>query len=273
MRGTTGTRTGTAEVVPVLLYHAVTATPGDQIAPFTVPPDEFARQLDAVLATGRRVVRFGELLDGVADRRPSVAITFDDGYADFATSALPALLSRSLPSSLFLTTGWLAGGARREPGPTDPMLAWSQLPELLESGVELGAHSHSHPQLDTLNGRSLRNELTRPKDLLEAALDRPVDLFAYPHGYSGPRVRRATADAGYRGAAAVRNALYRSGTDPFAAARLTVTSSTTADDVARWLDGVGVQVAGAGESLATKGWRAYRRGRALLRGRPGSDYR
>lgn len=284
MSGGTQTTTATGHVVPVLLYHAVTATPGSQIAPFTVTPDEFARHLDAVLASGRRPVRFGDLLTAELapaggalgaspeGRRP-VVITFDDGYADFAESALPALLARSVPSTLFVTTGWLAGGRHGEPGPTDRMLAWSQLPELLESGVELGAHSHSHPQMDTLGGRPLREELVTPKALLEAALGREVDLFAYPHGYSGPRVRRETRYSGYRAAAAVRNALHRPGTDPFAAARLTVTSTTTAEDITRWLDGVGVPVAGPRESLATKGWRTYRRGRAVLRGRPGSDYR
>ncbi|MGZ4644307.1 MAG: polysaccharide deacetylase family protein [Blastococcus sp.] len=264
--------------VPVLLYHAVTTTPGSHIAGFTVTPDEFARQLDAVLEAGCTPLTFGELLSvearGGADRpdRP-VVITFDDGYADFAASALPALRARSLTSTLFVTTGWLDGGTTREPGPTDPMLAWSQLPELLDAGVELGAHSHSHPQLDTLTATALRDELVTPKEQLEDALGRPIDLLAYPHGYNGPRVRRAAREGGYRAAAAVRNALHRPGEDPFAVARLMVTRTTTARDVAAWLDGRGAPVAAPGESLATRGWRSYRRGRAILRRAPGSDYR
>jgi hypothetical protein len=71
----------------------------------------------------------------------------------------------------------------------------------------------------------------------------------------------------------VRNALHPPGEDTFAVARLTVTDTTTAQDVTRWLDGVGAPVADPRESMATRGWRAYRRGRAILRRRPGSDYR
>lgn len=271
-------------VVPVLLYHAVTEDPGSQIAPFAVSPAEFERQMDVVQAAGRTIVSFGQLISGDVRGAPEAAarsgsaerrvvITFDDGYADFADAALPALQARGLVSTLFLTTGWLAGGPGRTPGPTDRMLSWSQLPELQEAGVELGAHSHSHPQLDTLTRPALRDELGRSKDLLEDALRREVDTFAYPHGYNGPRVRRATRESGYRAAAAVRNALHPPGGDPYAVARLMVTRATTAGDVARWLDGTGAPVAGRRDSLATRGWRVYRRGRAVVRGAAGSDYR
>jgi peptidoglycan/xylan/chitin deacetylase (PgdA/CDA1 family) len=271
-------------VVPILLYHAVSKDPGHHVAPFTVSPAEFERQMDVVRAAGRTSLSFGELMSagpsvgtqaagasGDAARR--VVLTFDDGYADFADAALPALRARGLASTVFLTTGWLAGGASQEPGPSDRMLSWSQLQELSEDGVELGAHSHSHPHMDTLTAPALRDELIRSKALLEDALDREVDTFAYPHGYNGPRVRRATRDSGYRSAAAVRNALHRPGGDPYAVARLMVNRATTAQDVARWLAGTGAPVAGPGETLATRGWRLYRRGRAVARRTAGSDYR
>jgi peptidoglycan/xylan/chitin deacetylase (PgdA/CDA1 family) len=256
-------------VVPVLVYHAITETPGTRIAPFTVTPSAFERHLDLVVAAGRRSATFSELTDG-GPVAPSVVITFDDGYADFR-GALPALQARSLVATLYVTTGWLDGGPN-EPGPSDAMLSWSELPELDAAGVEVGAHSHSHPQLDTLAPGVLRDELRRPKDLLEDALGHAVPSFAYPHGYHGPRVRRSTREAGYRSAAAVRNALHSPGEDRFAVSRLMLTSTTTDAQLAAWLDG-DTAVAPRRESMGTIGWRVYRRGRALLRGIPGSDYR
>lgn len=274
--------------VPVLLYHAITDTPGQHIAPFSVSPAAFEQQLDLLVAAGYRCVTFGELMrqeaigavaadgpgaDGRApgDQRVAV-ITFDDGYADFATAAVPALRARSLVSTLYLTTGWLDGGAQRTPGPSDPMLAFDQLAELRAEGVELGAHSHSHPQMDTLGMAALRDELTRPKELLEDVLGTAVTTFAYPHGYNGPKVRRMTREVGYESGAGVRNAVHRPGEDRYAISRLTVTRATTPTEFSSWLDGVDGVRAITGEAWETKGWRAYRRGRAILRRRPGSDY-
>lgn len=271
--------------VPILLYHAITETPGQHIAPFTVTPRAFQEQLDVLVSAGYRCLTFGELMraeaaapSGVAaggpDDRPVAVITFDDGYADFATAALPALRARDLPSTLYLTTGWLEGGPAREPGPSDAMLSFAQLPELLAQGVELGAHSHSHPQMDTLGAAAVRDELNRPKQLLEDALGSAVTTFAYPHGYHGPRVERLTGEAGYRTAAAVRNAVHVPDESPFSVSRLMLTSTTSTEQFTSWLDAAAGASRPAGrEAWATRGWRAYRRSRAVLQRRPGSAYR
>ncbi|MGK5110460.1 MULTISPECIES: polysaccharide deacetylase family protein [unclassified Geodermatophilus] len=264
--------------VPILLYHAITETPGEHIAPFAVSPRAFAQQLDVLVDAGYRCITFGELVAAeVAGRPPGsdggrvAVITFDDGFADFATAALPALRDRSLVSTLYVTTGWLEGGPERRPGPSDRMLSFAELPGLLAEGVELGAHSHSHPQMDTLRAAQLREELVRPRELLEDVLGRPVTTFAYPHGYNGPRVRRATRAAGYDNACGVRNALHCAGEDVFAISRLMLRRTTTLDQLSRWLQDVECTPVDR-EAWPTRGWRAYRRARAVVRRRPGSVY-
>jgi hypothetical protein len=70
----------------------------------------------------------------------------------------------------------------------------------------------------------------------------------------------------------VRNTLHQPGEDLFAISRLTVTADTTPTDVSAWLAGT-AGVKPVGEALQTKGWRAYRRGCAVLRRAPGNVYR
>src|SRR5215212_8336398 len=103
--------------IPILCYHAVTESPGRHIAPFTVAPSTFRAHLDLLLESGYRCVRMRDLDQEAAvpqssERVPErlAVITFDDGYADFASTALPALRARAMPSTLYLTTGWLRDG-------------------------------------------------------------------------------------------------------------------------------------------------------------------
>src|SRR5205823_843010 len=178
-----------------------------------------------------------------------------------------------LVSTLYVATGLLPGGpdAPVDDGIASHMLDWPQLAGLREAGVEIGAHSHTHPHMATLGSARAGEEIRRSKALLESAIDAPVDTFAYPHGYSSARVRRLVRDAGFRGACGVKNALSSPRDDRFALARLMIGADTSADDVERWLRREGAPAGRSGEGLRLRAWRAYRRARALVRRRPGSD--
>lgn len=100
-----------------LSYHRVTPYPDPsfEVFPGTVSatPEVFAAQMD--LLTQRHTVvpmdRVIEWLDGRSDLPPRPAvITFDDGYADNYTHALPILRERGLPATVFLTTGLIGTG-------------------------------------------------------------------------------------------------------------------------------------------------------------------
>ena len=108
---------------------------------------------------------------------------------------------------------------------------------MADCGLEIGAHTVTHPQLDTLPARAVRRELQVPKAVLEEQLGLPVPAFAYPHGYNSPAVRRLVREAGYTSATAVRNALSSTRDDPYRIARLMLKSTDTTADLAFWLDG------------------------------------
>lgn len=256
--------------LPILLYHSIDDDPPDWIAPFSVGARAFRDQLDRVVASGRTPVRAAQVLDALAGGpelpERSVLITFDDGFEDFVRTALPALSERALPPALFVTTGCLRP-ARDSLLPPARMLSAAQVAQIAEAGVELGAHTHTHPQLDAVPRGAAREELTVSKDILEQTLERPVDLLAYPHGYSDPAVRTLAAKIGYRGGFAVRNALSSEHDDMFRVARLTVRADTPREQFDAWLRGEGARTAPYRESIATRGWRIYRRGRNVTRAR------
>ena len=261
-------------IIPILLYHSVSANPAQWIAPYTVSPRVFANHLELMTASERTAITVSQLREAAQGRtrlpqRP-LLVTFDDGFADFAEVA-PALAARNLPCTLYVTTGALRGRGPRPPEmtlPPAPMLTWSQLTELDEKYVEIGAHTHSHPQLDVLRPQAAAVEIRRCKHLLEDVLGREVPSFAYPHGFHSSSVRGLVRAAGYTSACAVMNALSSDADQMFSLARLTIRADTTSGQMVAWLAGRDAPVAPYPEKLRTRAWRLYRkaRGSQSLRG-------
>lgn len=266
---TTGVRTA----IPILLYHSVSDDPPRWLAEFTVTPRQFQSHLELIVASGRTPLTVSALVAnmraGTLDSN-SVAITFDDGHADFAAEAAPRLVQAGLCSTLYVTTGGLEGSSEKTSlaVPPSPMLAWSSLRAMERDGVEIGSHSHTHPELDTLRLAASEGEIVRSKQLLEGALGHEVATFAYPHGYSSRRVRTIVEQVGFTSACGVREALSWAGDDVYNLARLTVRASTPLECIRSWLAGEGAPIARSGERTATKMWRYYRRARRLRRWRP-----
>ena len=132
--------------------------------------------------------------------------------------------------------------------------------------MEIGAHTHTHAQLDTVSLTRAADEVERSKAMLEDALGHPVASFAYPHGYSSAKVRRLIAERGFSSGAAVRNRFSAATDDPLRLARLTVRSDTPTSTLCAWLSGVEAPRPNHSEAISTRLWRAYRRARATTVG-------
>jgi peptidoglycan/xylan/chitin deacetylase (PgdA/CDA1 family) len=260
--------------VPVFLYHAVTDDPPAWIAPFTVTPRTFVEQLDRIADSGLSVIPLRRLVAaqrGGPDLPPrSAVLTFDDGFADFYWTVAPLLAERELPATLFVTTGAVHAPGGRAAGsllPPASMLNWRQISTLDAYGVEIGGHSRTHAQLDTVTGRQLVDEVVICKRELEDAVAHPVTAFAYPHGYSSPAVRRRVQKAGWSSACGVGYAFSSPADSPLRISRLMLRADVSSAQFRQWTTGQGAPVAPMPEQLRTKGWRAYRRIRATI-GRP-----
>jgi peptidoglycan/xylan/chitin deacetylase (PgdA/CDA1 family) len=253
-----------SQVIPILLYHSVADDPSAWARPFAVLPDEFARHLDLVAASEATTIKISDLRAALLGERQlphrPVLVTFDDGFADTLTVATPLLLARAMTWTVYVTTGVVG---RLSPG-GDRMLDWPGIAEMASAGAEIGAHSHSHPELDAVPRADMQREITLCKALLEDQLGARIESFAYPFGYSDPIVRRAVRAAGYSSACGVKNVLSSSADCQYAFSRLTVGPGTTPDQMRSWLSGL-AQVGREDERVATRGWRAVRRLRSRWR--------
>jgi peptidoglycan/xylan/chitin deacetylase (PgdA/CDA1 family) len=131
--------------------------------------------------------------------KPQVAITFDDGHVDNYEYALPLLVQYRMPATFYVTTGYL----NRDPGVLARFMAlrgvtlseieplsWRQVREFVAAGMEIGAHTFSHPNLAELAPERLSREIAAPKAEIEDKLGREVESFAYPFGQLHLHVNR-----------------------------------------------------------------------------------
>jgi len=191
-------------------------------------------------------------------------LTFDDGFADFYETAVPLLCRYGLTATLFVTTGWVAGGSQRGPGSQDGSLTWDHLAGIAAAGIEVAAHTEHHPELDQLAPAALQRELTGSKHLLEDRLGRAVTGLSYPFGYSSRRVRAAAAEAGYEYACVVANRVAGAGDDQYGLPRLTIGQATRLPGFARTVSAGRLPPEYVRYRVLTKGWAAVRRARSVL---------
>ncbi len=254
--------------LPVLMYHEV-AGRAQTASPLAVTPEAFASQLAYLHGAGFRTVTAAALPAALAAGKPldrTVVLTFDDGYDDFHARALPLISQHGFTATVFVTSGWVRDDGEwpdvERPG---RMLSWSQVAETAAAGIEIGAHSSRHPQLDQIAPDRLREELYASKARLEDKLGLRVPGLAYPFGYSNARVREMARATGYGYGYAVRNMIASPRADPFAIPRLTVQRTTTMAEFQAMVDGHLTPTLLKDRTL-TRGYAILRRTRALLNG-------
>jgi peptidoglycan/xylan/chitin deacetylase (PgdA/CDA1 family) len=255
-------------VVPILMYHSISQFATAKFRPFAVSPTAFAEQMSYLQQQGYTpvtVTQYREARTTTGAKLPErpVVITFDDGFADFYTDALPVLQQHGFTATLYVTTAFVDETSRwlRKEGEAErPMLTWQQLTVVDRAGIECGGHTHTHPQLDTLSKAAAQHEIVHCKEELEQHLGHTIKSFAYPFGYYTAQVRQLVAEAGYSSACAVKHALSSDATDALALTRFMVAADTDIQTFARLLTGTGISRA-AGIYLTTRTlvWQTIRR--------------
>ena len=220
----------------LMMYHGVGGSDGVRV-------DDFAAQLD-LLRARRRVVSLREAVSklGTPDARGLAAVTFDDGYRDFAELAVPVLREREIHATVFVPAGRVGGRNDWDAGYAEPrdVMGEAMLRSLDARWVEIGAHGATHCRLRDLEPADLREETAGARARLEALCDRPVRLFAYPYGQGDDfdeAAERAVIDAGFEAACSTRFGRGSTPADRYRLRRVGVECHDTLATLERKLDG------------------------------------
>jgi biofilm PGA synthesis lipoprotein PgaB len=179
-----------AHAATVLIYHHVSNT---MPATTSISPEHFIAHMDYLEKNNYKIVSLVELTeklrkgDILPDR--TIAITFDDSYADVYTAAYPILKKRGWPFTFFVNTDAVGSGKL--------FVTWDQLREMSKHGVTIANHTTKHNHLVRLSKdeslaqwrERIVNEITGAQTKIEQEIGSATKLFAYPFGEYNAELR------------------------------------------------------------------------------------
>lgn len=228
-------RQGRARAV-ILCYHRI----GGQDV-LSKPTAEFRRDL-AYLKRHYECITLAELSArlqaGQPFRQRVAVITFDDGYKDNYTEAVPALKAAGVPATFFVATGFM-GTERTFPHDIElaerygvavssiegrfPKLTWDDLRAMQADGFEIGSHTVEHVSLGQADAPTVERELQDSLTTLNKELGTRPRPFAFPFGKPRDISEQALEmiqQAGYYAAVFAYGGSNTRGANPFRLQRL-----------------------------------------------------
>lgn len=215
--------------IKILMYHRVIRKGDRKGDPLSVSEEAFREQMNWIQKFGFTTITFFDYqlyLEGklTLPRKP-IIITFDDGYQDTYTRALPILHEKEMRAVIFvlgnrgLKRAWWESG---DPDDLCLLMSDSQIQEAHALGFEIGAHTMNHLALGELDEEEVRHEVQGSKQAIEELLQEEVLSISYPYGSLNQSVLDITAEGGFRFGCGVFTGPPRFGTNMFDLRRLAI---------------------------------------------------
>jgi peptidoglycan/xylan/chitin deacetylase (PgdA/CDA1 family) len=189
----------------ILMYHSIAEDSED---PYAVPANKFQDQVSWLIEHGFEPLPLAAMVSLLKSGdyqglTRKVVFTFDDGYRDFLTAALPVLLRHKAPATVFIVAGMLGEKASwNENGKHVQLMAEDEIRHIKAQGVALGSHTMTHANLTTLDRKGLYRQLTESRGKLRD-LGESFHAFSYPWGQWSSPAAEAVKTAGFECALAV----------------------------------------------------------------------
>ena len=225
---------GIKQSVPILMYHSISNDQEPGVSPYyrtVTSPLRFAEQMHILRSLGWRALNLREGLLALANStskpgEKAVVLTFDDGFRDFYTAAMPVLDEFGFSATVYLPTGLIGNSNRRVCLHGRQCLSWSEVRELDALGIEFGSHTVNHPELVNLPWPDIESEIHSSKSEIENQLGQGITSFAYPYAFPRAkkgfvkRMRDVLEAAGYQSCATTEIGLTAQDDDLFYLKRL-----------------------------------------------------
>jgi peptidoglycan/xylan/chitin deacetylase (PgdA/CDA1 family) len=180
----------------VLVYHTIDSPTVPMPSDIDVSAGNFEQHLRWLANRRDQVTDLYSLLTH-SDESGFFSITFDDGFQDNLTVALPLLEKYELPMTLFATAEFIG---------KESYLSAAELRELADHPlITIGSHGFTHSHFSRMTVDEAEHELTASKKFLENITGNEVDLFAYPYGDCSAATEKIVESCGYKAAWSVWN--------------------------------------------------------------------
>lgn len=217
-----------------LMYHSTLPGTHTPKWKWAVSIQNFSKQLDLLKKHGWTTVCIRDFADTKTLPPRTVAITFDDGYAD-NFSAFEELNKRDMRATWFIVSNDIGGNSSWGSMDSDrkPMLTEEQLDIMMSAGMEIGSHTCSHPDLTQIGLPEVEDELVKSKEQLSNILGINITSFAFPYGRYNDSIANAVKNAGYQYACTTRSGWSLRDNDPYRIRRISIFSNDTLSEFSR----------------------------------------
>ena len=209
---------------PALIYHKLGPRPrGVRLKGLYLGRPLFERQLSELREAGFATPAYGLPPSREGNPGRSIALTFDDGFANVIQHGLEPLARQGFRAIEFLVAdliGLCNEWEVQEGEARQPLMNETQIKEWLAAGHEIGSHTLTHPFLTRLSPPQAGEEISASKKKLEDRFGRPVRHFCYPYGDWNPAVRDLVMAAGYETACTTDFGVNTGATPPFELKRI-----------------------------------------------------
>jgi len=178
--------------IPILMYHTITESHGEK-SRYGLPISEFEAQLALLQKMNMKSVLLADVWKaqhGDTTLPPNcVVITFDDGYANHYSRALPALEEYGFRGVFFVLSGAVGKSGH---------LTEEEVSDLARRGMSVQSHAHTHRLLDRLSEDEIEHELLKSREVLARLTGCKIDFLCVPGGWYDDRVVQIANANGFK---------------------------------------------------------------------------